>query len=601
MLKNSLESIGGAAPERSSLQLEVREKEEGLIALEELNNLAEANKINGNSKKILFIDFKTSVKVTENENYSFQNFMNLGVHRMAGYLRDYGVDATIVYYDELTPELLAEHDIVGVSHLTGQVEEAYSVCREIKEKFGDEKLIVGGGEHYLGYKRILADKENNGIDACCLGQGELAMLALALGVPIEQVGSLVYRPNESDKQYIVKNKLFERLADGVDYKKSNFGILNARPALPFSKEEISERPPFNELNDLPDFKFDGTFVTQAGSGCVYGCTFCPSRNFFGPGQKSNEVIAKTEIENFKKEFPHLKNVFMTFADAMLNPSEEYLESIVSFMSEINKKGDHKISWFSYLSAPVLKRGESPESWTDKWDGVLAKMAEAGCIMGAVGVEEVIFDRNKSYEKGKGMAPEFIDLVGSHMLTRSLLILGQPEHFYVNRDELGEEKGLRNKYKDKSDRELIRGEILEFMKEHPQALYRMNPWTLVYGTDNFYKYEDCLAEDVSDLKKLKLLDTMHSLIDPKKMYARLERDLNIIIPEEKRWVKSPDAWPELMDEIMEEYLTSSEHEKYLRTLEDRVVNGKRGLLFDIAMKFKENALVQVRNNREKRKK
>ena len=66
MLKNSLESIGGAAPERSSLQLEVREKEEGLIALEELNNLAEANKINGNSKKILFIDFKTSVKVTEN-------------------------------------------------------------------------------------------------------------------------------------------------------------------------------------------------------------------------------------------------------------------------------------------------------------------------------------------------------------------------------------------------------------------------------------------------------------------------------------------------------------------------------------------------------
>ena len=60
------------------------------------------------------------------------------------------------------------------------------------------------------------------------------------------------------------------------------------------------------------------------------------------------------------------------------------------------------------------------------------------------------------------------------------------------------KRLRNKYKDKSDRELIK-EILEFMKEHPQALYRMNPWTLVPGTDNFYKYEDCLAEDVSDLK------------------------------------------------------------------------------------------------------
>ena len=70
--------------------------------------------------------------MTENEKYSFQNFMNLGVHRMAVF-KDYGVDATIVYYDELTPELLAEHDIVGVSHLTGQVEEAYSVCREIKE------------------------------------------------------------------------------------------------------------------------------------------------------------------------------------------------------------------------------------------------------------------------------------------------------------------------------------------------------------------------------------------------------------------------------------------------------------------------------------
>jgi len=47
-------------------------------------------------RRILLVDFKTLQKVPENQDYSFQNFLNLGVHRLAGYLRDYNIPVTIV-------------------------------------------------------------------------------------------------------------------------------------------------------------------------------------------------------------------------------------------------------------------------------------------------------------------------------------------------------------------------------------------------------------------------------------------------------------------------------------------------------------------------
>lgn len=593
--------------EKNKKEVAVFEKKEDLISLEELNDLAEANSKLGKrqNKKILLVDFKTLQKASDNQNYSFQNFLNLGVHRLAGYLKHYDVPVAVARFDggdscvaELA-EMVSEYDIIGISNLTSQTEEAYQFAVGIKKRFGDEKLIVGGSEHYLGSDGILADQQTTGIDACCVGQGELPLLALALNQPKERVGSLIYRGEaEPDKIVIIENQRFQRLLDsGSVEQKGKLSILNTQPATPFSLEEIKSSPPFAELNGLEGFKFDGTFTTQTSSGCLYGCDFCPSKKFFGAKVQANIGVAKEEILNCKKECVGSKSLFLTFADAMLNSTDEHLLDVIDFMAEVNKEAGPKIYWFAYLSAPRIKAAETLEAWREKWNKILKRMADAGCIMAAVGVEEVIYDRNQVHHKGQDVdtASEFIDLVGQHMLTRALLIVGTPEHFYIQKDKtLKSKKELEIKYQGQ-DRAVIKGEILDYMKKHPQALYRMNPWTLVYGTDQFEKYQQCLSVDVSDPASLKLLDHLHSLIDPEKMYARLESELGITISPEQRWVKDTGDWFVLMNEIMSEYLASQEYLAYLESLLEKEVNGQKGLLYEIANRFKTNALEQIAKN------
>ena len=432
------------------------------------------------------------------------------------------------------------------------------------------------------------------------------MLALALGKSVQEVGSLSYREQDTGTDVsITKNNRFTRLIDvATPGQQGELGILNTRPASEFTEEEISSPPPFNELNGLPDFKFEGTFATQTGSGCLYGCDFCPSKKFFGAGYEAHLGVAKEEILNFKKKFPNLQEVFLTFTDAMVNSDENHLRVIIDLMTKVNMEDGPRISWFCYLSAPHRSANATPEQveeWKSKWDSLLSDMAKAGCIMGAVGVEEVIYDRNKIHHKGQDVdtASEFVDMVGKHMLARTLLIMGAPEHFYLDRSKtLKDSEYLDSKYS--SDRDLIKGEILDFMKKHPQALFRINPWTLVYGTDNYYKYEDCMSVDMSDPKNLKLLDQLHSTIDPEKMYSHLEKESGVKIPEEKRWVKNQQVWFELMGEIMFEYLQSPEYLACLELLKDKDTAGKKGLLYKISIKFQKNVLEQIQKNKTGRK-
>lgn len=593
--------------ERDGIMVDVFEKNEGLVGLEKLNELAEASLANEgrDNKRILLVDFKTLQKVPENQDYAFQNFLNLGVHRLAGYLQDYKIPVEVVRYGEIrdNPERLAEfveaNDIIGVSNLTSQVEDVYDFCSGIKKKFGGRKLVIGGSEHYLGSDYILSDQKTTGIDVCCIGQGELPLLALGLGQSVENIGSLTYVSDKKNNRIsIIENERFQRLIDtATTEQKGEMSVLNTRPATPFSAEEINSPVPFNEFNGLDDFEFDGSIATQTGSGCLYGCDFCPSKKFFGAKYEANLGAAKEEVLKFKEQNGSLKEVFLTFTDAMLNPSEQHLKSVVEFMSDINKEGQPKIYWFAYLSAPRIKSGETIEAWRENWDGILADMAAAGCIMAAVGVEEIIYDRNKLHHKGQDVdtASEFIDLVGRHMLTRSLLIVGAPDHFAIDREKtLKGKEYLDGKYE--SDRDLVKGEILEYMKKHPHALYRLNPWTLVYGTDNFYRYKDSLSGDFSDPSNLKLLDHLHSVIDPEKMYAHLEGESGKVIPLEKRWVNDQGVWFELMEEIMEEFINSPEFSNYLEFLRDKEINGEKEILLKVASKFKSNVLAQIKNNR-----
>jgi len=90
-----------------------------------------------------------------------------------------------------------------------------------------------------------------------------------------------------------------------------------------------------------------------------------------------------------------------------------------------------------------------------------------------------------------------------------------------------------------------------------------------------------------------------------MYSFIEQELSretgstVEIPEGKRWVKDREDWFVLMEEIMEEYLESPEYEEYLAQMEGQATDERGKLLCAIASKFRENALAQIEQNRQRR--
>jgi radical SAM superfamily enzyme YgiQ (UPF0313 family) len=245
--------------------------------------------------------------------------------------------------------------------------------------------------------------------------------------------------------------------------------------------------------------------------------------------------------------------FFFVRDLLLNSSEENLNSFLDFMIEMNS-GDRKMKWVAFAS--VLKNENTEQ--------LFQKMEDAGCVEIMVGVEDVVGDRKK-LKKGNNneVAAEFIDLAGEHMLVRAFLIMGLPEHYNYSKEE-------------------IKNSSLKFMKAHPQAIYRMGVWTPILGTDDFNNYKFMLNDDIREnVGALGQFDTMHYVIDPKKVYQHLD------IPEEKQWVKNSDDWEHLRDEVVKEYYKSDEYKEYLNKLKDK------NLLFEAAKNFQEITLNRLR--------
>lgn len=534
------------------------EKKNKLISLEELEKLL----LNENlpRKKVLLVEGNVPHFIEGNEERSGYFFSsedktisdstNLGIHRIAGYLDKFGVPNEIIRLQDIKSqedfqEAVKDADIIAMSALSPSINEAFSFCSKVKADF-PEKTIIGGAEHFaLDYEWILSHKEETGVDICCTGQGELPILALSLGVSPEDVGSVAFvEKKHDDETSIVKNRTFPKIGS----RSSKSKLLQPIPAKPMKKEWMPMI--FPELRKY--FEYAGS--TQTGTGCPYGCNFCTNENFLGQDYIKTIDVAKKEVMNLYEQGVD----FMFVRDPMLNTNHEHLDEFLRFMTALNESISKKIGWFAFIA--VRKASDYIESERFK------KMADAGCTVIAVGVEDVVGDRRKI---GKGgtleEATKFINAAKEHLLVRALTILGLPAHYSCTREE-------------------IKGMFLEFMKSNPQALYRMNFWTPIVGTDDFENYNTVLYKDIrEDIGAFREHDTMHSVIDPTKMYDKLN------IPEEKRWVKSPNDWMILRDEIIKEYLCSEEHQRFLDGLKGKSHIDKENLLYYIASDYKDLAL------------
>lgn len=521
------------------------ETNKNIISIEELQKI---DQLIEKKKSVMLIDGQVPNKKGTDGYFFYSDELKnsdaspFGLARIGGYLDKHGVANSIVRlkdYDnskelEKLWEQIKNFDIIGISGLSGSSKEMFELCSQIKQKY-PEKIIIGGREHFgLDFEWILSNKDKTGVDLCCTSQGELPMLALSLGISFDKIGSVSYNKNKT----IAKNTFFPRLEDSSDSE-----ILKPHPAKELSLDWYA--------NIFPEFKkrFRYCGDTMIGSGCPYNCKFCANSEFLESRHYTPSInIAKEEVVSMKKRGME----FFFVRDLLINADENILKEFNQFMID-NSDDGKKMNWAAFMS---VKKHKNPEE-------LFKMMSEAGCVEIMVGVEDIIGDRKK-LKKGAGneKAAEFIDLAKNYMLARTFLMLGLPEHYNYSREE-------------------IKNISLEFMKQHPQAIYRMGLWTPIVGTEDFKKYKSLIQKNVrKDLENFKLHDTMHDIIDHEQMYDYLN------IPQEKRWAKEADDWEKLRDEIIEEYYKSKEYKNYLDGLKEN------SLLFESAKEFQNLTLERI---------
>lgn len=488
-----------------------------------------------NKKSILLIDFNSLAE--KNNSYYFYSLENqksyaLGITRIYEYLLNNKVKVCLLHYTEIIDKaidktVIADFDIIGVNALSNMAFDCFNFCVKIKNVF-PEKIIVGGGEHYaLDYDWILKNKNKTGCDICCTFQGELTMLALAKNMKYKNIGSIAYFESET----VIINNKYPVMSDD-----SGMDLLKPAPILNYiGNSSLVAFPEFSKI-------FNSMGLTQTGSGCIYSCDFCTNKNFMGVGFNNTLKTSFKEIQYLKDN-----NISFFFVNnALINSNSVSFNAFLDGMIEINATSNHtKMNWAAFMSVRRSKKLQEFE-----------KMGKAGCLMINVGVEDMLGDRKK-LKKGEDIinAITFINEAKKYLLVRALLILGLPSHYYYTREDI--KKGFLN-----------------FMKSNPMAIYRINYFTPIVGTQFFSEFGDTLIDDFREnIEFLKQFDTMHSVIEPSKMYQKLD------IPVYKRWLKNSNDWILLQNEIMFEYLNSSEHNNFLDLLKSKNIQ------YQVALNFK----------------
>lgn len=169
-------------------------------------------------------------------------FPYLGILYLMSVARRVGADVS--YTDEFRIEDATGFDVIGISCLTPQGGQAYQICRDIKEKYPD-KMVVLGGPHATHY---LNECMKEDFDIIVTGDGERVFEELLLG--------------DVDK---LSTRLLESLPL-VFHDTLTEGEMNSYP-IPYREEVYINKYTYNLAG------FDYTTLTSS-RGCPMRCAFC---------------------------------------------------------------------------------------------------------------------------------------------------------------------------------------------------------------------------------------------------------------------------------------------------------------------------------------
>ncbi|MDD5431475.1 MAG: radical SAM protein [Candidatus Omnitrophica bacterium] len=293
----------------------------------------------------------------------------VGLSYIASFLKQNNFDSVKVV--DLSSETLeytrkffvnTQADFVGISSLTGQHLEAFTIARLAKEFIKTNPVVVFGGPHVSAEGLDVQIMENIPyIDFIVRGEGEITVLELIKAL----------RDRNS----------FEDI-DGITMRRKDKSIFRTKDRAPISNLDILPFPDYSEYDfSVKNNSFDGHhFIkSKAGNdqafryapiissrGCPYDCQFCSQ--FWGKNvrMRSPENIF-AEMTNFYNE---RKITHFTFLDDCFNVSIPRIRKLCQYI--IN--GNMPFTWTAVGRANFIT------------EELLCDMKKAGCVGIDFGVE-----------------------------------------------------------------------------------------------------------------------------------------------------------------------------------------------------------------------
>jgi radical SAM superfamily enzyme YgiQ (UPF0313 family) len=273
---------------------------------------------------------------------------SLGVLYLAGYLRTHGFESRVVISDILTkikPKVYipmrlyfkkwkkykenVEHQthpvwkaiesiireyspkIVGISSNSPAIDSAYKVASIIKKVNPGVYTVMGGFHGTFCPEEVLA---NPAIDFVIRGEGEIPLLRFVQEIENkrflwEDIPSLSYRKENST---IKHNQLSEQITnlDGI----------------PFPARDMIILPENTKLKE---------HTILATRGCVYNCSFCCDKKFWGKIRSRSKDNIVNEIETILEGFPKTQKIY--FNDGTLTSDKLFLKELCDEIARRNIK------------------------------------------------------------------------------------------------------------------------------------------------------------------------------------------------------------------------------------------------------------------------
>lgn len=226
---------------------EAKKKALAKVAQQEVGQEFDLSKYKKRFKRILF--------VVTNVSAAYGKALNphLGIAMLMAYLEREGFETAVIdmqlgyTVDDVVKKAKDFNaDLIGVTMFSFDFVRTYEVINEIKER--TQTKMVLGGAHISTVKSEALEKTQ--ADFGVTRDGEIPLLQLCAGVPLEEIHSLIWRKEDNT---ITKNPI----------RKLNWKL----DELPFPAYHKFELPKYIHF-------IDKRLPIETSRGCPYSCTFC---------------------------------------------------------------------------------------------------------------------------------------------------------------------------------------------------------------------------------------------------------------------------------------------------------------------------------------